>query len=361
MNKPFVSVILPIRNEAAHIRVSLQAVMRQDYPADRMEILVADGMSTDETRAIIQDLTLRFPKHDLKILDNSGRIVPTGMNIALRLARGEIIIRVDGHTVIAPDYVTQCVEVLQRTGADNAGGKMNAVGLGLFSTAVTIATSTPFGIGNSRFHYSNKEEWVDSVYMGAWDRKVFEKVGLFDEELVRNQDDEFNYRLRKHGGKILLSPTIKSEYFVRGNPLALWKQYFQYGYWKVRVLQKNPRQMSARQFAPPFLVIAMLISVLVFVSLFFFTPRSNLWLGLAGLTPAIYVFANLIAAGYAAYQHGIKYFFLVSLAFFLLHFSYGLGFIFGLFKFLGRWGDVTGKTPVLRNFFDAPSTSPDRL
>ena len=358
MDKLFVSVILPIRNEAAHIEASLQAVMRQDYPADRMEILVADGMSSDETRTIIQYLALRYPKHDVTILDNPGRIVPTGMNIALRLAKGEVIVRVDGHTVIAPDYVTQCVEALQRTGADNAGGRMNAVGRGLFSTAVTIATSTPFGIGNSRFHYSNKEEWIDSVYMGAWNRKVFEKIGLFDEELVRNQDDEFNYRLRKHGGKILLSPLIRSEYVVRGDPLALWKQYFQYGYWKVRVLQKNPRQMSTRQFAPPIFTLALIFSAVTFVSLFFSAQGSTLRFGLASLTPAIYVLANLFAAGYSVYQHGIKYFLPVSLVFFILHFSYGLGFIFGLFKFWGRWGDVTGQTPALRNFPDATSTSP---
>jgi len=358
MDEPFVSVILPIRNEAAHIEASLQAVLRQDYPADRMEILVADGMSTDDTRSIMQVLALRYPRHELTILNNPGKIVSTGMNIALRLAKGEIMVRVDGHTMIAPDYVTQCVRVLQRTGADNVGGKMTAVGRGLFSTAVTLATSTPFGIGNSRFHYSNKEEWVDSVYMGAWNRKVFEKIGLFDEELVRNQDDEFNYRLRKHGGKILLSPLIKSEYVARGNPLALWKQYFQYGYWKIRVLQKNPRQMSVRQFAPPIFVLAMIFSVAAFIGLSISISRPSLWLWLASMTPVSYLLANFTVAIYAVRQHGRNYFLPVSLSFFILHFSYGLGFIFGLLKFLRRWDDVTGQTPALQSFSDATSTSP---
>ena len=140
---------------------------------------------------------------------------------------------------------------------------MNAIGINAFGKALAIATSTPFGIGGGRFHYSNKEEWVDTVYMGAWHRRVFEQIGLFDEELARDQDDEFNYRLRAAGGRILLSPKIRSEYSVRSSPSALWRQYFQYGFWKVRVLQKHPRQMSLRQFVPPAFVASLLISVLL--------------------------------------------------------------------------------------------------
>ena len=166
-----------------------------------MQILVVDGMSTDGTRQIINNLIAHYPHHSITLLDNPGRIVPIGMNIALRQACGEIIIRVDGHTVIAPDYVRQCVETLQRTCADNVGGKMNAIGTTSFGKAVAMATSTPFGVGGARFHYSDDEEWVDTVYMGAWPHQVFERIGLFDEELVRNQDDEFNYRLRAAGGK----------------------------------------------------------------------------------------------------------------------------------------------------------------
>ena len=177
--------------------------------------------------------------------------MPTGLNLALAAAEGEIIVRVDGHTNIEADYVRWCVEALERTGATNVGGRMDAVGRGRFGEAVAAATSSPFGVGGARFHYSNTEEWADTVYMGAWPRWVFEEIGLFDEELVRDQDDEFNYRLREHGGRILLSPKIKSVYSNRSNPLALWKQYFQYGFWKVRVLQKHPKQMRPRQFAPP--------------------------------------------------------------------------------------------------------------
>ena len=204
---PFVSVIMPIRNESDFIARSLGGVLTQDYPHDRMEVLVADGLSSDNTREIVRGLA---DHSDVPIIlvDNPGQIVPTGFNTALKQARGEVIVRVDGHTIIEHDYITCCVEALYRSGADNVGGKMNAVGRGALSQAIALATSSSFGVGGARFHYSNKEEFVDTVYMGAWRREVFERIGCFDEEMVRNQDDEFNYRLRSHGGKILLSPTI---------------------------------------------------------------------------------------------------------------------------------------------------------
>ena len=261
---PLVSVILPIRNESAYIERGMNAILSQDYLGE-MEILVADGMSTDDTRRIVHELSALHPRFNVQILDNPRKIVPTGLNLALQRAKGEIILRVDGHTVIAPEYVSQCVSALHTSGADNVGGRMNAVGSNLFGQAVALATSSPFGIGGGRFHYSDNEEWVDTVYMGAWPRRVFERLGLFDEELVRDQDDEFNYRLRASGGRILLSPKIKSEYTVRSSPSALWRQYFQYGFWKVRVLQKHPRQMSLRQFVPPAFVFALLLSLLSFL------------------------------------------------------------------------------------------------
>lgn len=339
-----VSVILPIRNEAAYIERCLNAIFAQDYPG-KMEILIADGMSTDGTREKVNALivsSLRFP---VKILDNPAGIVPTGLNLALRCARGDIIIRIDGHTIVAPDYIRQCVEILQRSAADNVGGRMNAIGKTSFGKLVALATSTPFGIGNGHFHYSDKEEWVDTVYMGAWPRRVFEKIGLFDEELVRDQDDEFNYRLRAAGGRILLSPQIKSEYTVRSSPTSLWRQYFQYGFYKVRVLQKHPRQMCLRQFIPPLFVVALLVSLLLA-----FLPATRLF---SLVVPAAYLLANLsastltIARAQKSDQVSFTiYYLLLPLAFAILHISYGSGFLFGLFKFWNRWGDKVGKVPV---------------
>src|SRR5262249_447686 len=160
--------------------------------------------SDDGTRDAAEAMRARHP--GLTVIDNPGRIVAAGLNAAIRRARGDVIVRVDGHTEIAPDYVRQCVEALERTRADNAGGRMKAVGEGVLGKAVALATSSPFGVGGARFHYSEREEWVDTVYLGAWRREVFERIGLFDEELVRDQDDEFNYRLRAAGGRVLLTP-----------------------------------------------------------------------------------------------------------------------------------------------------------
>jgi len=337
-NPPLVSIILPVRNESGYIRQGLQAILTQDYPSDRMEILIADGMSTDHTRQIIQELAALHPEISIKIIDNPGEVVPTGMNLALRQAKGGIIIRVDGHTIIAPDYVRRCVEALQNSDAENVGGRMNAVGLNFFGKAVALATSTPFGIGNGRFHYSDQEEWVDTVYMGAWPRAVFDKIGVFDEELVRNQDDEFNYRLRAAGGRVLLSPMIKSEYTVRGTPGQLWRQYYQYGFWKVRVLQKHPLQMSLRQFVPPSFVLALLLSLWLFLFAKFD------FLGL--IVPAMYLAVNPLASLWTAARRGWKYFPMLPIVFAILHLSYGTGFLVGLVKFWNRWSDNKGGVPV---------------
>jgi succinoglycan biosynthesis protein ExoA len=350
----FVTVIIPIRNEEDSIHRSLDTVLAQEYPPRRMEILIADGMSNDKTREIIESLTLDHS--NVKLLDNPGRIVPTGLNAALQQAKGEIIIRVDGHTIIAPDYVSQCVQTLERTQADNVGGRMNATGKNTFGKAVALATSTPFGVGGGRFHYSDQEEWVDTVYMGAWPRKVFEKIGLFDEELVRDQDDEFNYRLRAAGGRILLNPDIKSEYTVRSTPRSLWRQYFQYGFWKVRVLQKHPRQMRTRQFVPPLFVLSLIISILIAIIPFLFSPSpvsgppssvfslpSPVFYLPLLLLAAAYLIATLSASVNTASKKGWRFLPLLPMVFAILHVSYGLGFLVGLVKFWNRWSDRKGK------------------
>jgi len=338
---------MPIRNEAAYIRRSLGSVLGQDYPAERLEILVVDGMSDDGTREIVAELaneagsmtnrrgqTTHPAPHNrlppVRLLDNPQRIVATALNIGLDHAKGQVIVRVDGHTEIAPDYVRRCVEALQRTGADNVGGRMDPIGAGPFGRAVAVATSTPFGVGGGRFHYSNREEWVDTVYLGAWPRAVFQHIGAFDTELVRNQDDEFNYRLRKHGGKILLSPAIRSRYVSRNSPGQLWRQYFQYGYWKVRVLQKHPRQMQPRQFAPPLFVLTLLLGGVL-------APFSRSVRRLWTLLLALYAGATLVASGITAARRGWRHLPLLPLVFGILHISYGTGFCLGLVAFARRW------------------------
>lgn len=333
---PFVSVLMPVRNEAAFIERSLSAVLAQDYPHERMEILIGDGMSTDGTRDVIASLMGRNPNVNLKVLDNPNRLVAAGMNVALACAKGELILRVDGHTVIAPDYVRECVAALQRTGADNVGGRMNAVSETRFGQAVALATSSPFGIGGGRFHYSNSEEFVDTVYMGGWPREVFRRIGLFDEEMVRNQDDELNYRLRSRGGKILLSPKIRSQYYNRSSLRALWRQYFQYGYWKVRVMQKHPRQMRPHQFMPAVFVTALSVALILL-------PLSHVGKYLVALVLGSYAIANLSASLWAARHHNALLLPLLPFTFTTLHLSYGLGFLIGLARFWNHWGEYRNR------------------
>jgi glycosyltransferase involved in cell wall biosynthesis len=334
---PFVTVILPIRNESNFIARSLSAMHLQDYPSDHMEILVADGISTDKTREIVQAYQQNYPQ--IHIIDNPKKIVPTALNAAIHQAKGDIIIRIDGHTLIATDYIRKCVETLRRTGVDNVGGCMTAEGTTAFGKAVAIATSTPFGVGNSKFHYAQAEEETDSVYMGAWPKDLFRRIGLFDEELVRNQDDEFNYRLREKGGKIILNPEITSVYTTRSSPLTLWKQYFEYGLWKIRVLQKHPTQMSLRQFIPPLFVFGLLISILL-------TLTTNWGKWLLFFIVFSYLLANIAASIMTASKKGWKHLPLLPITFLIIHLSYGFGFLAGLIKFWNRWGDKKGKVPL---------------
>lgn len=323
---------MPIRNEVDFIERSFGAVLTQDYPADCMEVLVVDGMSTDNTREIVERLRSQHSGLSIQVLDNPALIVPAGINRGLQVARGDVIVRVDGHTEIAPDYVRQCVAALKSSSADNVGGRMTAVGKTPFGKTVALATSTPFGVGGARFHYSDQQEWVDTVYLGAWRRDVFERIGFFDEEFVRNQDDELNYRLREHGGRILLSPLIKSIYTGRSSPRALWRQYFQYGFWKVRVLQKHPRQMQPRQFVPPMLVAVLLVSGLLAP---FFRPVRWLLVLAAGT----YAIANLSISLWLAANKGWSHLLRLPFVFAILHLGYGSGFLVGLIRFADRWGN----------------------
>jgi glycosyltransferase involved in cell wall biosynthesis len=330
IGKPHVTVIMPIRNEERFIARSLGAVLGQHYPPDRMQVLVADGMSEDATRAVVEELASTHPQHRVRIVDNPGRIVPTGFNAALALADGDVIVRVDGHTVIEPDYVAECVRALERSGADNVGGRMAAVGDGLVAQTIALATSSPFGVGNSHFHYVRGEKWVDTVYMGAWPRSVFDRVGPFDPELVRNQDDEFNYRLRSEGGRILLTDRIKSVYYGRSSLRTVFRQYRQYGMWKVRVLQKHPRQMSARQFVPPAFAATLLAGTAL-------APASRT--ARRGLLATVisYALAAAAASVTVARKNGWRHLPVLPAVFAALHIGYGSGFLFGLVRFRKRW------------------------
>jgi len=293
-----------------------------------MEVLVVDGMSTDATRAVVRDLAAKDPR--LQLLENPGLIVPHAMNRGIAAARGEFLVRVDGHTIVANDYVSRCVAAWKQSDAECVGGRMDPVGATTVGRLVALATSSPFGVGNSHFHYGREPRFTDSVYLGAWPLDVLKRLRGFDEEMVRNQDDELNYRLRKNGGKVFLDPSICSKYTPRGSLRLLWRQYYQYGFWKVRVLQKHPTMMNARHFAPSVFILGGTAAAVVAVV----SPWGRLAILLGS---GAYLLGAWIAAARLPGRRVERA--ALPLVFFVLHAAYGLGFLVGLFRFLGYWFD----------------------
>jgi glycosyltransferase involved in cell wall biosynthesis len=331
---PTVSVILPVRREGAEFVATLRRVLEQDYPA-LTEVLVVDGMSDDDTREIVRNVARRHPR--VRLLDNPRGIVPTAMNVGIVAATGTILVRVDGHTRIRPDYVSRCVAALRASRASCVGGRMDAVGETFVGRVVAAATSGPFGVGNSHFHYSDTARFTETVYLGAWPKETLVRAGGFDEEMVRDQDDELNYRLRKAGGTVWLDPAIRSEYTPRGSLAKLWSQYRQYGLWKVRVFQKHPAMMRWRHFVPAAFVLAAAASV----GLALAVPWGR-WLVAGGA--AVYVAAAAAAA--VATPAGAAERLLMPIVFATIHTAYGAGFLAGLVRFFPRWfQDRSGRGP----------------
>lgn len=338
---PFLSVVMPIRNEGGFIARSLGCVLEQTYPGDRFEVIVADGMSTDDTRSVVATLARRDPR--IILIDNPGRIVSTGINRAIAAAKGDIVVRIDGHCEIARDYLERCVHHLSIEPSTVVGGIVTTVGQTPTARAIALAMSSPFGVGNSAFRTGQLDAYIDTVAFPAYPRRLLERAGPFDEELVRNQDDEYSYRLRKLGVRIKLAPDITSTYYSRSSLWRLCKQYFQYGYWKVRVMQKHSRQMRPRQFAPPAFV-ATLALLLVLLPLFPL-PALVLLTAVAGT----YLVANAVASVLTARGGGWEALPYLPAAFACLHVSYGAGFLVGLAKFWNRWREAsTGAQSTMR-------------
>lgn len=259
-----VSVIVPCRNERRYVERFCANVLAQELPpAWRLQLVVADGESDDGTREILQ----RLAGADARIvwIDNPGRIVSTGLNAALNVATGESIVRMDVHTDYAPDYVAQCLAVLEETGADNVGGPWHAVpddGAGSMQHAVAAAFQSRWVAGGARSRQLDFDGWVDTVYLGAWPRATFDRHGGFDEQLVRNQDDEHNLRLTRGGGRVWQSSRIRSTYRPRATLAQVFRQYLQYGYWKPHVMKKHGQAASIRHLVPGAFVGALLLSTL---------------------------------------------------------------------------------------------------
>jgi succinoglycan biosynthesis protein ExoA len=341
---PSVSVIMPIRNEAAHIEPTLHALLMQDYPPDRLEILLADGMSIDGTRDILARVLAEQPRFPVTILDNPQQIVSTGLNIALRHARGEIIVRMDAHCEYPSDFVKQVVRLREETGADNAGGVLIPVGSSYTQRAICSAFRLPLSLGGNLgghaaggvscilggacgHSYDHQTREVDTVHAGCWRRERLFEVGLFDEEMVRNQDDELSFRLRKAGGRIVQSQAIQVRYFVRDSLRKLFLQFTQYGYWKVRVIRRHPRQASLRHVVPSLLLLT--LAGLATMALF-----SPIFLAAFVLIAGSYFSAIVIAALLEARRSDYKLWRGIVPAILAIHFGYGWGFVVGVLRLI---------------------------
>jgi len=338
---PFVSVIVPVRNEAGALGRTLDCLRAQDYPYGRMEIIVADGMSTDCTRRIVSLAAAIDPR--IRLIDNSSRIMAAGFNLALQIARGDVIIMMGGHTELATDYLQNCVFLLQQGVADCVGGPITTTSETPEAEAISLAMSSRFGVGGVAFRVGCRQrKYVDTVPFGAYTREILNRAGPLDEELVRGQDSEFNYRLRKLGGKILIAPEIRSRYQCRSSLPSLGRQYFQYGKSKVRILQKHPRQMQWRHFVPAAFVCSLLLSLgIALVRPFVGVPL------LLVLSVPYLVAMFAVSLSLAVRRGKWRLVPALAMAFPILHFSYGGGFLLGLAKFRncwhGFWEALTGK------------------
>lgn len=336
---PMVTVIAPCRNEVDFIENTLNSILQSDYPADLIEFLIVDGISNDGTREIVEEMARRDSR--IKLLDNPARIVPTAMNVGVKAAKGEYIVRIDCHSQFPPDYITKCIEVSCRTGADNVGGYWTTLpGADTpVAKAIASATSSVFGVGNAMFRLVGPERQVDTVPFGTYKKELLEKIGLYDERLVRNQDIELNSRIIKSGGRIVISPEIKLNYYNRSTYTGIWQQSFNNGLWNPYTIWLAGGGLSVRHFIPMVFVFS-LISLTV--ASWFFRPTVIL------LTADILLYSS-VAAFFAARTaknsdvSGLRVFW----AYIVLHIAYGLGTLWSIitipFKFPNRHKKAAGK------------------
>jgi succinoglycan biosynthesis protein ExoA len=325
-----VSVIVPCRNEIRHIREFLDSVFCQELDRIDMEVLIADGMSDDGTRLVLREFEGKF--RALRVLDNPGKIASTGLNCAIREALGEIIIRMDAHSVYAPDYVRSCVSVLHETNADNVGGPALTRADGYLAQAIAHAYHARFACGGAKFHDPQGEGPADTVPYGCWRKSTLERLGLFDETLVRGQDGELNLRLVSSGGTVWQSPRIISWYRPRTTLAALFWQYFQYGFWKTAVTRKHRRPASWRNLAPGLCLlvgIALLLGV-AGASLRGLDSWRDAFLAGCFALGGVYLIASLASSFLVARRNGWIFLPLLPIVFATYHFSYAFGFLLAL-------------------------------
>ena len=327
---PLVSIIVPCYNEQATIRLLLEAVLDQTYPTAEMEVIIADGQSTDSTRAEIASFQQAHPELLVRLVENPRRIIPAGLNRALEAAQGRYVVRLDAHSAPARDYVENCIADLEAGRGDNVGGvwEIRPRGPGVVQRAIAIAAAHPFGVGDALYRYTTQPGYVDTIPFGAFRRDVFDRYGFFDESLLTNEDYEFNARLRQGGGRIWLNPRIRSTYFARSNLAALARQYGRYGFWKFCMLRRYPTTLRWRQALPPLFVLS--LALLLLAGLFW--PAARLLLGAEILVYFLVLILGSVPA--ARRERDVRLLVLIPVAIATMHICWGAGLWWSVFSSL---------------------------
>jgi len=324
--KPTVSVIVPCYNEERTIELLLEAILAQSFPVEEIEVIIADGLSTDGTREVIREFSLAHPQLNLQIVDNPKKNIPSAINTALDHVQGDVIIRLDAHSIPQEDYIERCIKISEDTGAANVGGvwEIRAASEKCIARSIAKATSHPLGAGDARYRFGGTAGEVHTVPFGAFQRSWMERVGRFDETLLTNEDYEYNYRLRQAGGVIWYDPSIRSIYFARDNLVSLVKQYLRYGYWKAVMLSRNPASLRWRQALP-------VLFVLGVITLGLLAIWSTLGRFMLGGYLGLYLVITLIAGLIEALRYkdsGLVLGF--PLALWTMHFSWGSAFLWAV-------------------------------
>lgn len=339
MSDKSVSIIIPCRNEESFIYKVLLNITEQTYGLTHLEVVIADGMSTDKTKTEIERFQADVSSLKITLIENPDKVVPHALNKAIKLSSGDIIVRLDAHSVYPNDYIERLVNELDaRPDAWNVGGCWDTQpGADTDEAkAIVAATSHPVGIGDADYRLESTEiRKVDTVPFGCFRREVFDKIGMFDEDLVRNQDDEFNARIIENGGSIYLIPDLKIKYFARPTIKKMAKMFFQYGYYKPLVNKKRKKPATLRQFAPPILVLGILLG---WIPVLFWPP----FVWVYGLILWIYIVVLLgVAITMKAKTDSRIHIFI---CFVVIHFSYGWGYLRGFIDFAIRGVEKKGKT-----------------
>jgi glycosyltransferase involved in cell wall biosynthesis len=331
MDQALVSVVIPCYNEHKTIKVLLEAILSQTYALECIEVVIADALSTDGTREQIEEFQEQHPEFSIRVVDNPRRIIAAGLNLAIRNSTGDVIMRMDAHAIPAPDYIEKSITALQAGVGANVGGVIDVrPGANTWiARSIAIATSHPLGVGDARYRYTSKPTEADTVAFGSYTRALYDQLAGYDESLLVNEDYEFNTRIRQSGGKIWVDPAIRAVYFSRPDLRSLAKQYFTYGFWKFKMLQRYPSTLRWRQALPPLFLLSVLM--LLLFSFFFEFARILLVSGLVLYAGILLIAAVMVALRKRQFAHVLG----VPLAIMTMHFSWGAGFWWSIIKAIG--------------------------